>query len=100
MPNKTSPHILASATNLLGFCLVVISSIHIAQKTQNSYADEFVSVIALLLTISCILSFTSIKTNDAKKEIVLEKIADLLFIIALCGIFTIILFMIIKVWRS
>jgi signal transduction histidine kinase len=99
MPNKTSPHILGSATNLLGFCLVVISSIHIAQKTQNSYADEFVSIIALLLTISCIFSFASIKTDNIKKEIMLERIADLLFVLALSGIFIIILFMIIKLWN-
>jgi hypothetical protein len=100
MPNKTSQHILGSATNLLGFCLIVISSIHIAQKTQNSYADEFVSIIALFLTISCILSFASIKSDNIKKEVALEKIADLLFIIALLGIFAIIFFMIIKLWGS
>jgi hypothetical protein len=100
MPNKTSQHILASATNLLGFCLIVISSIHIAQKTQSSYADEFVSIIALFLTISCILSFASIKSGNIKTAADLEKIADFLFLIALFGIIVIILFMIIKLWGN
>jgi hypothetical protein len=100
MSNKTSQNIIGSATNLPGFCLVVISVIHISKKNQNSYADEFVSLIALLLTISCILSFTSLKTFSVRKEAAFEKIADFLFLLALFGIFAIILFMTIKLWGT
>ncbi len=100
MPNKTSQHILGTASNLLGFCLIVISSIHLAQKAKNSFADEFVSIIALILTISCILSFASIKTDNIKNETIFEKIADLLFLLALSGIFLIILFLVIKLWNE
>lgn len=83
---------------MLGFCLIVISSIHIAQKTKSSYADEFVSVIALLLSVSCILSFLSIKTENLKREILLEKMADFLFLLSLAGIFGTLLYLVIKVW--
>jgi len=100
MPNKTSQHILGTASNLLGFCLIVISSLHIAQKTENTLLDEFVSVIAMLLIISCIFSFGSIKTENTKMEAILEKIADLLFVVSLIGIFAIILFLIIKFWNN
>jgi membrane protease YdiL (CAAX protease family) len=100
MPNKTSPHILGTATNLLGFCLIVISSLHIANKAQNSLADEFASIIAVLLTLSCILSFLSIKTINSKIEEALERIADQLFFIALFGILAIIIFLTIKLWNN
>lgn len=100
MPNKTSQHILGTAANLLGFCLIVISSLHIAQKTQNSLVDEFTSIIAMILTISCVLSFTSIKTDNIKKEEMFERIADLLFFIALFGIFAIVFYLSIKLWDN
>lgn len=36
---KKSAHILNTSANLLGFCLIVITSLHIGNKTQNTYAD-------------------------------------------------------------
>ncbi len=98
MSNKTSQHILGSATNLLGFCLIILSSIHIAEKNKNTYADEFVSIVALMLTVSCILSFVSIKTNNPRKAVSLEKYADSLFLLALFGIFAIILGLVFQFW--
>jgi hypothetical protein len=100
LANKTSQHILGTAANLLGFCLIVISSLHIAEKTQNSLVDEFASIIALILAASCVLSFASIRTNDIKKEQTFERIADLLFLTALVGIFAIVLFVVIKLWNN
>lgn len=100
MPNKTSPHILGSAANLLGFCLIIISSLHIAQKTQNSILDELASIISMTLIVACIFSFASIKTNQERKEKTLETIADFLFIASLTGIFLIILFISIKLWNN
>lgn len=91
MANQTSPHILGTASNLLGFCLFVITSLHIANQTESHYIDEFTSVVAIILTISCIFSFASIRSNDEAKEKHLESIADYLFIISLIGILIIIL---------
>jgi hypothetical protein len=100
MPNKTSQHILNTAANLLGFCLIVITSLHVSKQSQNSLVDEFSSLVALILAISCGLSFASIKTENIKKETLLEKTADTLFLIALVGIFIIILFLVIKLWNN
>ena len=80
MPNKTSQHILGTSANLLGFCLFIITSLHLTNKSENSLIDEFTSVVALLLTISTIFSFISIRTADKKREDKLEQIADYLFI--------------------
>lgn len=100
MPNKTSQHILSSSANLLGFCLIVITSLHIGQKTQNSLIDEFSSIVAILLTLSSILSFASIKTEKLKREKRLEQIADILFFLALGCILLIIGYLTIRLWNN
>jgi hypothetical protein len=45
MANKTSKHILATAANLLGFCLFIITSLHLTNKSENNLIDEFTSII-------------------------------------------------------
>jgi len=91
MANNTSQHILNTSANLLGFCLFVITSLHMSDKIESSRIDEFTSVIALLLTLSCFFSFFSIRTNNQIKEQRFETIADYFFIVSLTGILIIIL---------
>ncbi len=62
MANKTSQHILSTSANLLGFCLFIITSLHLTDRSENSLIDEFTSIVALLLTLSCVFSFISIRT--------------------------------------
>ena len=92
MANKTSQHILGTSANLLGFCLFILTSLHIADKTQNSLVDEFTASIALLLTASSVFSFVSIRTVNNSREARLEQIADYLFVCSLIGILGIIFF--------
>jgi glycopeptide antibiotics resistance protein len=91
MANNTSPHILNTSANLLGFCLFVITSLHISSKTQTHLIDEVTSFIAVFLTFSCIFSFISIQTKNEKRERWFETIADYLFLIALIGVLLVIL---------
>lgn len=91
MANNTSQHILSTSANLLGFCLFVITSLHIGSQVENHIIDELTSLVALLLTLSCVFSFISIKTKIESKEQRLESIANYLFIISLIGILIIIL---------
>lgn len=100
MANKTAQHILGTAGNLLGFCLFIITSLHLTNKSQNSLIDEFTAIVALFLTVSAFFSFASIKYEDTKKEIQFERIADYLFIFSLIGIFGIILFIVITFWNK
>jgi hypothetical protein len=69
MANNTSQHILNTAANLLGFCLIV----------------------ALLLTCSCFFSFLSIRTASPVREKRLEQLADVFFVTSLVGILIVIL---------
>ncbi len=91
MANNTSQHILNTSASLLGFCLFVITSLHIANQTETFFIDEFTSIVAILLTFSCLFSFVSIRTNYPKREKIFETIADYFFVIALVGILVIIL---------
>jgi len=91
MANNTSQHILNTSANLLGFCLFVITSLRIADKIESHLIDEFTSVIALMLTLSCVFSFISIRTKFKRREVLMEKLADYLFIGSLIGILIIIL---------
>ena len=100
MANKTSQHILGTSTNLLGFCLFVITSLHFSNSSENSYVDEFTSIIAMILTTSSVLSFISIRTNNKNREQKLERYADYLFISSLIGIFGIIVFITINFWQK
>jgi len=90
MPNTTSQHILTTSANLLGFCLFVITSLHFTDKAENSIVDELTSGVAILLTVSCLFSFFSIRSSNPIVEKRLETIADYLFIISLLGILVII----------
>ena len=91
MANNTSQHILTTSATLLGFCLFVITSYHIRNKEESGIIDEFTSIIAVLLTVSCFFSFFSIRTKNQIKEKRLENIADFSFIASLGGILLIIL---------
>lgn len=91
MANNTSPHILNTAANLLGFCLVVITSLHIANEIETHIIDELTAVVALCLTFSCGLSFSSIRSKEPGRQEKLENIADYFFMGSLIGILLIIL---------
>jgi hypothetical protein len=91
MANNTSQHILSTSANLLGFCLFVITSLRIANQLETHIIDELTSVIALMLTLSCVFSFISIRTKYERREMQMEAIADYLFIASLIGILVIIL---------
>ncbi len=91
MAKNTSQHILSTAANLLGFCLFVITTIHVTNKAELSFIDEFTSSIAILLIFSCLFSFYSLKTNNEIWERKLENIADYIFLASLVGILMIVL---------
>ncbi|PZU79379.1 MAG: hypothetical protein DI529_17510 [Chryseobacterium sp.] len=80
---KRAPHILNASTNLLGFCLIIITSLKINKVNHNSYLDEFTIGAIFCLTISCSLSFLAMKTKNKNRSLILENIADILFFCAL-----------------
>lgn len=86
MPKNTSEHILNTSANLLGFCLVIITSLHFTNNAANSLIDECSALAAILLAFSCFFSFGAIRSNNTKQSIYFETIADYLFITSLFGV--------------
>jgi hypothetical protein len=96
MANKTSQHILSTSANLLGFCLFVVTSLHVSNYSVRSWIDEFTSFVSILLVFSCLFSFLSIRTENPKRERIMERFADYLFGFALVGILAIVLLLALK----
>ncbi|RFS26979.1 hypothetical protein DVR12_04130 [Chitinophaga silvatica] len=90
--HNRSPHILNTSTNLLGFCLIIITSIKLTGFSQTTVIDDFTGVAALLLMASSLLSFLSMRSQRPILSSRMETIADYTFLIALiCLSITIVL---------
>ncbi|KMQ67429.1 hypothetical protein ACM39_13385 [Chryseobacterium sp. FH2] len=80
---RKSSHILNASSNLLGFSLVIITSLKISKISQSTHLDEFAGIACLFFAFSCFFSFLAIRTKKEKQENKFENIADYLFLIAL-----------------
>ena len=89
MANNKSEHILNTSSNLLGFCLVVLTSLKISKYSAVSIIDELTGVGTIFLIVSAILSFLSIRSSKENLQVRYEKIAESIFIIALIFVFLI-----------
>jgi hypothetical protein len=90
MANNTAQQILSASSNLLGFCLFVITALHATNKADSTLVDEFTSIIALFLSFSSLFSFVSIRTKSLKKKERHETYAEYLFVFSLLGIIIVI----------
>ncbi len=86
MPAEKSPHILNSSSNLLGFCLVVLTSIKISKFAAATAIDEITGLSAIVLMVSCILSFLSIRSKSETRSEKLERVADIFFLTGLISL--------------
>ena len=59
--------------------------------------DEFTSAVALILVFSCLFSFYSLRSSNPGRAYRSEKIAELLFGLALVGILVIVILLLFKV---
>ena len=82
MPRNS--HILNAASNLLGIALLIVTAINITDKAGKTYADEAGIVAALLLAVSCIVSYLSIRSPGEGRR--LEAWADKIFLSGLIAL--------------
>jgi hypothetical protein len=83
MPDKNA-HILNASSNLLGFCFFVLVSIKALRGViAFEVLDEIVALSILFFSISCFLSFLSIRSVSLRSA-QFEKYAEYLFIGGLC----------------
>ena len=87
MARERSPSILNTSSNLLGLCLIVLTSLKIADRSQENIIDELTGVASVLLMTACLLSFLTMHTAHQKRGDRFERAADMVFIGGLTLVF-------------
>jgi hypothetical protein len=87
MPKHT--HILNAASNLLGIAFVIIAGLNVTGMTGKTFADEVAWAAAVLLSLSCLLSYLAIRSEPNGGRV--ESIADLSFLLGLVALFAAVL---------
>jgi hypothetical protein len=87
MPKHT--HILNAASNLLGIAFVIIAGLNVTGLTGKTFADEVAWVAAVLLSLSCLLSYLAIRAEPNGSRA--ESIADISFLLGLLALFAAVL---------
>ncbi|WP_146940328.1 hypothetical protein [Chryseobacterium hagamense] len=94
---KKSTHILNASSNLLGFSLVIITSLKISRISRSTHLDEFAGMACMFFAFSCFFSFLAIRTQHEKRAGRFETIADYLFLIALFCIVSAVIIVTLKI---
>ena len=79
-------HILNAASNLLGIALIIITGISVTGQLGRSIADEIAWAAALCFSLSCLLSYLSMRNEQRTARY--ELWADRIF---LAGLVTVLL---------
>jgi hypothetical protein len=80
-----SIHIFTTSATLVGLCLTVIGLFRVILqlKSVGTLADNFLSIDALLFLIACGLAYWALRTRNTRRRHIVERIADVLFLVAL-----------------
>lgn len=77
-PNN-SPHILVTASNLLGFSLLAMTSLKSFGLAGATMLDEILGICMVACAVSTLLSFISMRTASVEKSNRYELAADIIF---------------------
>ena len=82
---RISFQIFGVSATMVGVCFTVLGIFSIFQviKKMQTLIDEFITIDAVFFLASCFLSYMAIRAKDRKRRFRLEKIADVIFLIAL-----------------
>lgn len=84
-------HILNTSSNLLGFCLLIITSLKISGKSAQTLVDEILMGSLVLFMTSCLLSFLSMRSHKPKSITLMEHLAEYAFVTGLVSLFVVVL---------
>jgi hypothetical protein len=84
---EKSSHILSAASNLLGICFILLTSLKLFNIDRKTIIDEVTLVAIVLFMGSCLFSFLSLRSNT-KRSNLYERIADFIFLGGLFLLFT------------
>jgi hypothetical protein len=77
-----SMHIFTTSATMVGVCLTVVGLFRVILqlKSVGTFADDFLSIDAMLFLVACGLAYCALRTRNTKRCHWAEKIADLLFL--------------------
>jgi multisubunit Na+/H+ antiporter MnhB subunit len=84
-PQDFQGQILNAASSLLGISLIIIAGLNVTHTSRTTLADEVAWVSAVLLALSCILSYLAVRA--APRETNTGKWADRVFMLGLVALF-------------
>jgi hypothetical protein len=78
-------HIFTASATMVGVCLTVIGILRvvISLRREDTLADDMLAVNSLLYLASCLLSYWALRTRSVSRNYRLERIADVIFLIAM-----------------
>lgn len=79
-------HVMNVSSNLMAICFVVLTSLKILGKSNQTIIDEIAVIAIVLFMTSCCTSFLSIKIKSTRRPL-LENIADVVFLSGLALLF-------------
>jgi hypothetical protein len=94
--NNKAPHILNSASNFLGFCFLVLTSLKFLKLTGETFIDEITAVCFVLFMFSCLCAFLSIRSASKRAELY-ETLAEYSFLAGLVIIFLMTIFFMLQI---
>ena len=91
-----SIHIFTVSSAMVGVCLTVIGLIRVVITfgKADTVADDLLAADAFLFLVSCLLSYSALRTRSKRRMHLRERIADGIFILAMilmvviCGFIT------------
>ena len=86
-----SPHVFSVSAGMVGVCLTVISLINVgsAIRKVSTIGDDLIALNAVIFILSCYLSYSAMKTQDRKRRLLLEKVADRIFLTVVVCLFVV-----------
>jgi hypothetical protein len=85
LEEDTCIHIFTVSAGMVGVCLTAISLLRvvITLQTEENFADDLISINAVLYLVSCLSSYWALRTRSKTRMHRLEHFADSIFIIAM-----------------
>ncbi|HEY7992032.1 MAG TPA: hypothetical protein VID77_11650 [Stellaceae bacterium] len=77
------PHILNASTNLVGICFIIIGSLKLTSRSDETWADEIAWLALALLFISTLVSYLAIRSDGVKWQVAVADVAFIGGVVAL-----------------
>jgi hypothetical protein len=78
-------HIFTASAGMVGVCITVIGIFQVITtlRREGTLGDDLLAINAILYLTTTILSYWALRTRNQRRNLVLEKVIDILFLVAL-----------------